>query len=117
VRDRDLDIAREVAGRTLSQEVSHRERNLQILQMAMVQLARQSPTGGQDDPRDLDKLIRLESFLRDEPDSRQEIVFADLRNKSTEELREMVRQEVGMLKEVGDPGDAKRTRRAAATES
>ncbi len=49
---------------------------------------------------DLDKLIRLESFLRDEPDSRQEIVFPDLRDKSREELREMVRQEIEALKEL-----------------
>ncbi len=49
---------------------------------------------------DLDKLIRLASFLRDEPDSRQEIVFPDLRDKSREELREMVRQEIEALKEL-----------------
>ena len=49
---------------------------------------------------DLDKLIRLESFLRDEPDSRQEIVVADLRTKSNEELREMIRQEMETLKEL-----------------
>ena len=53
---------------------------------------------------DLDRLIRLESFLRDEPDSRQEVVFPDLRDKSGEELREMIRQEMETLKqlEVGE---------------
>lgn len=35
------------------------------------------------------------------PDSRQEVVFPDLRDKSREELREMVRQEMAVLKEVG----------------
>ena len=49
---------------------------------------------------DLDRLIRLEAFLRDEPDSRQEVVIGDLRNKSTEELRQMMRDEVEMLKEL-----------------
>ena len=49
---------------------------------------------------DLDRLIRLESFLRDEPDSRQELVFGDLRDKSTEELREMMRQEIEALGEL-----------------
>ena len=49
---------------------------------------------------DLDKLIRLESFLRDEPDSRQEIIIADLRNKSNEELREMIREETRLLKGI-----------------
>ena len=55
---------------------------------------------------DLDRLIRLESFLRDEPDSRHEIVFGDLRNKSREELQDMIREEMKMLKqlEVGETG-------------
>ena len=101
VRDRDLDIAREVARRTLSEEVSHRERSLQIVQMALVQLARAIVDGNvKMTLGDLDKLIRLEAFLSDQPDSRQEIVFADLKNKSTEELREMVREEVQMLKDL-----------------
>ena len=55
---------------------------------------------------DLDKLVRLESFLRDEPDSRQEIVVADLRNKSDEELREMMRQEMETLRELENGKDA-----------
>ncbi len=49
---------------------------------------------------DLDKLIRLEAFLSDLPDSRQEVVFADLKNKSTEELRAMMREEIEALKEL-----------------
>ena len=35
-----------------------------------------------------------------EPDSRQEVVFAELKGKSDEELREMVREEMRMLGEV-----------------
>jgi hypothetical protein len=38
---------------------------------------------------DLDKLIRLEAYLNDEAESRQEIVVADLRSKSDEDLRDM----------------------------
>ncbi len=110
LKERDLQVAREVAGRTLSDEVSHRERNLQIVHMALVQLARAVADGEvKMSLGDLDKLIRLESFLRDEPDSRQEVVFGDLRNKSREELREMVREEMKMLKELErsskDPDD------------
>ncbi len=102
LKERDLQVAREVAGRTLADEVSHRERNLQIVHMALVQLARALADGEvKMSLGDLDKLIRLESFLRDEPDSRQEVVFGDLRNKSREELREMVRQEMDVLKELG----------------
>jgi transposase-like protein len=101
VKQRELEIAREMASRTLSDEVNHRERNLQIVQMALVQLARAVADGQvKMTMGDLDKLIRLESFLRDEPDSRHEIVVADLRNKSDEELRQMLREEVRMLKEL-----------------
>ena len=39
---------------------------------------------------------------RNEPDSRQEIVFADLKGKSDEELREMVREEMRLLGELND---------------
>ena len=49
---------------------------------------------------DLDKLIRLESFLRDEPDSRREIIVADLRTKSNEELQEMIQEEMELLEEL-----------------
>ena len=102
LKERDLQVAREVAGRTLADEVNHRERNLQIVHMALVQLAKAVADGHVKMALgDLDKLIRLESFLRDEPDSRQEVVFGDLRNKSREELREMVREEVEVLKELG----------------
>lgn len=107
LKERDLQVARELAGRTLADEVSHRERNLQIVHMALVQLAKAVADGHVKMALgDLDKLIRLESFLRDEPDSRQEVVFGDLRNKSREELQEMVRQEMETLKEleVGETG-------------
>jgi uncharacterized protein YjcR len=40
LRERDLEVAREVAGRTLTDEVSRRERSLQIVHLAMVQLAK-----------------------------------------------------------------------------
>ncbi len=69
--------------------------------MALVQLARAVADGQvKMNLGDLDRLIRLESFLRDEPDSRQEIVVADLRSKSNEELREMMRREIETLKEL-----------------
>ena len=101
VRERDLEVVRQMASRTLSDEVNHRERNLQIVHMALVQLAKAVADGRvKMNLGDLDRLIRLESFLRDEPDSRQEVVFGDLRNKSTEELREMIRQEMETLKEL-----------------
>jgi hypothetical protein len=93
-------LAREVASRTISKEMNHRERNLQV-----VQLAKAIAEGNvKMTLADLDKLIRLEAFLSDEPDSRQEIVIGDLRGKSTEELREMMREEIQVLKELEERG-------------
>ena len=101
IKDRDIQIAREMASRTLSDEVNHRERNLQIVQMSLVRIAKAIVDGDvKMSLSDLDKLIRLESFLRDEPDSRQEIIVADLRTKSDEELREMIQKELGVLREI-----------------
>jgi hypothetical protein len=101
VRDREVEIAREVAGRTMSDEVSRRERSLQIVHLALVQLAKAIAEG---DIRmtlsDLDKLIRLEAFLCDEPESRHELVLNDLRDKSDSELREMVKQEIEILRGI-----------------
>jgi hypothetical protein len=52
---------------------------------------------------DLNKLIRLEAFLCDEPESRHELVLNGLRDKSDNELREMVRQEIETLRGIGSP--------------
>ena len=104
LKERDIEVARRMASRTLSDEVNHRERNLQIVHMALVQLAKAVADGQvKMNLGDLDRLIRLESFLRDEPDSRQELVFGDLRDKSAEELRQMMRDEMKLLKELQGP--------------
>ncbi len=84
--------------------MSHRERYVPPVRTVLLQLARAFADG---DVKmtlgDLDKLIRLESFLRDEPDSRKEVVFVDLKNKSAEELREMIREELETLSELAQP--------------
>lgn len=101
IRERDLEIARDVAGRTMSDEVTRRERSLQIVHMALVQLAKAIAEG---DVRmtlsDLDKLIRLEAFLSDEAESRHEVVLSDLKSKTDGELREMVKREIEFLASV-----------------
>ena len=101
MRQRDLEIARNVAGRAMSDEATRRERSLQIVHLAMVQLAKAIAEG---DIRmtlsDLDKLIRLEAFLSDEPESRHELVLSDLRNKTDNELRDMMKQEIGILRQL-----------------
>ncbi|MHC4060012.1 MAG: hypothetical protein ACYSR6_00165 [Planctomycetota bacterium] len=101
IAERDAQVAREVANRTLTDDVSRRERNLKIVEMAVIRLARDIRDGRiKTTLADLDRLIRLESFLSDEPDSRPEIIVTDLRDKSDAELREMVRREVETIKEL-----------------
>ncbi len=100
-RERDAEVARTVAGRTMSTEIDRRGRNLQIVHLALVQLAKAVAEG---DVRmtlaDLDKLVRLEAFLCDDPEARHEVVINDLKRKSDQELREMVNAEVAMLREI-----------------
>ena len=95
-----------MASRNLHDEVSRRERSVRIVELALVRLAKSISQG---DVRmslsDLDKLVRLESFLRDEPDSRQEIILQDLKDKTDEELRDITRQEIALLREVSDSDD------------
>ena len=118
IRDRDLEIAREVATRTLGSEVSRRERNTQIIQMAILQLAKAVAEGQvKMTLSDLDKLIRLEAYLNDEPESRQEIIVHDLKDKSDEELRSIIKQEIALLRELCHSGDAHQNKRIASCNS
>lgn len=101
LRERNLEIAREVAGRTMTDEVSRRERSLQIVHLAMVQLAKAIAEGEvKMTLADLDKLIRLEAFLCDEPESRHELLIGDLQVKTDFELRQMVEQELRELRQA-----------------
>jgi hypothetical protein len=106
IAEREAQVAREMASRNLHDEVSRRERSVRIVELALVRLAKSISQG---DVRmslsDLDKLVRLESFLRDEPDSRQEIILQDLKDKTDEELRDITRQEIALLREVSDSDD------------
>jgi hypothetical protein len=101
LRQRDRSVAREVAGRTAGDEINRRGRNLQIVHLALVQLAKAIADG---DVRmtlaDLDKLVRLEAFLSDEPESRHEVVLNDLKGKSDDELRELVSREMEALRDI-----------------
>jgi len=80
---------------------SRRERSLQIVHLAMVQLAKAIAEGEvKMTLADLDKLIRLEAFLSDEPESRHELLLNDLSLKSDAELRAILDEEMSMLREV-----------------
>src|SRR4029077_12248762 len=75
VEERDLEVPRTVADRALKGESEHRERQLQIVRMALFHVAKAIAEGKvKATMADLDRLIRLERFLSDEPDSRTEHV-------------------------------------------
>ena len=101
IAQREMEITRTIASRNLTEEVTRRERNERIVTMAIVRLAKAIADGQvKMTLADLDRLIRLESYLHDGVDSRQEIVIGDLREKSDQELREIVRNEIELLKEL-----------------
>jgi len=54
---------------------------------------------------DLDKLVRLESFLDQGVDSRHEVIIESLKGKSFEELRGMLKTEIETLKQLGEDCD------------
>jgi transposase len=85
VRERDLDVARTVADRTIKGETEHKDRQLQIVHMALLQVAKAVAEGKvKANISDLDRLIRLERFLSNEPDSRTEHVIGDFSGKTQE---------------------------------
>ncbi len=101
IRDRDLDVAREVANRTLDDAVSRSERNMQIVRMAVFQLAKAVAEGEvRMTLSDLDRLIRLEAFLSDEPESRRQIVIHDLKYKTDEELQAIIDDEIASIEKI-----------------
>ena len=108
IAERDGAIAKVAADRSIEVGVESTLRNRQIVQMGLVQIAKQIAEGKvRATISDLDRLIRLESFLEGRADSRQEIIARDLAGKSTDELRIMLRDEVAELAELteveGDP--------------
>lgn len=101
INERDAEVVRIMASKAIASEVSNRTRNLQIVRMALVQLAKAIA----DDKikmtlADLDRLIRLESFLTDGVDSRQEILIDGLKNRPFVELKSMIKEEIRLLKEL-----------------
>jgi len=99
VRERDGEVAREVARRTVTESAERKERDLQIVHMALVQLARAIAEGDvKMSMSDLDRLLRLETFLRDGAGERRPFLDEDFAEKSDEDLLGMVREELEMLR-------------------
>ena len=105
IEQRNREVASVVQSKAIKAEVDSQVRNKQIVQVALVTLARQIAEGKMKGTlADLDRLVRLEAFLEGRADSRQEVIARDLQGKSTAELRVMLRKEVTSLQEL--TGDA-----------
>jgi len=71
IDERDAQVAREVADRSLQSGVEETERNLKIVRVALMKLAKGIADGKvKMQLGDLDRLIRLETFLRDGTDGK-----------------------------------------------
>jgi len=101
VRERDLEVARTVADRSIHGEVETQDRRQKIVRMALMHVAKAIAEGKvKPTMSDLDRLIRLECFLSNEPDSRTEHVVGDLSGRTREELQAMLAREVKLVKQV-----------------
>ncbi|MFC1476291.1 hypothetical protein ACFLQW_04755 [Candidatus Zixiibacteriota bacterium] len=68
IRERDAQIARRVADRTLQSNLDEQDRNKRIVRMALVRLAKAIADGKvRMQLSDLDRLIRLQSYLEGPP--------------------------------------------------
>ena len=103
LKEREGEVARAMAARNVDNEVSNKIRNKQIIQLALVQLAKAIAEGKvKMNLSDLDRLVRLESFLDQGVDSRHEVIIESLKGKSFEELRGMIKDELETLKKLGE---------------
>jgi hypothetical protein len=103
LKELEGEVARAMAARNVDNEVSNRTRNKQIIQLALVHLAKAIAEGKiKMNLADLDRLVRLESFLDQGVDSGHEVIIESLKGKSFEELRGMLRTELEMLKKLGE---------------
>ena len=103
LKEREGEVARAMAARNVDSEVSNKIRNKQIIQLALVQLAKAIAEGKvKMNLSDLDRLVRLESFLDQGVDSRHELVIESLRGKSMEELRGLMKTEIETLRKLGE---------------
>jgi transposase len=101
LKEREGEVARAMAARNVAAEVSNRSRNKQIIQLALVHLAKAIAEGKiKMNLSDLDRLVRLESFLDQGVDSRHEVIIESLKGKSFEELRGMLKTELESLKKL-----------------
>ena len=101
---RDRDVATAAAKGAIKTQADTRRRNDQLLQLALVQIAKALAEGRvKVTIGDLDKLLRLEEFMAGRADSRQEVIAGELEGKSLDELKAMLRDEVASLGDLIEP--------------
>jgi transposase len=103
LKEREGEVARAMAARNVNAEVSNKIRNKQIIQLALVQLAKAIAEGKvKMNLSDLDRLVRLESFLDQRSNAGQDFGLENLQGKTYEELRGMIKVELEMLNKLGE---------------
>jgi hypothetical protein len=106
LEERGREVAKVMANRSIKSVADSKARNEQLLQLALVQVARALAEGRvRVTISDLDKLLRLEEFLAGRADSRHELMSRELEGKSTDELKAMLRKEVEDLQSLVEPSD------------
>lgn len=101
---RDRDVATAAAKGTIKTQSDVRRRNDQLLQLALVQVAKALAEGRvKVTLADLDRLLRLEEFMAGRADSRQEVIARELEGRSLDELKAMLREEVASLGDLFEP--------------
>ena len=94
IAERDAEVGRRMADRTLQSSVEERERNKKIIHMALMKVAKAIAEGKvKAKISDLDCLLRLQTFLderRDEKSERPETVTDVLEELETPRLRELI---------------------------
>jgi hypothetical protein len=106
LEEREGLVTAATAKRAVKSQADTRRRNEQLLQLALVQIAKALAEGRiRITLADLDRLLRLEEFMAGRADSRQEVIAKELEGKTTAELREMLRKEVEELEALTRPSE------------
>ena len=103
ISQRDASVAREIAARVIGDEISSRNRNTQIVHIALVQLAKAIAEGKvRMSLSDLDKLVRLEGYLHEKP--KHELVSSSLGlmeslipDMTEEEMRDRLKEQLAFI--------------------
>ncbi|MGD9402109.1 MAG: hypothetical protein PVF95_07575 [bacterium] len=90
IRERDTEVARAMADRSMKDGIERSVRNSKIIEMGLVQVAKAIAEGKvKMTVSDLDRLIRLEEYLREEVEPRQQkivVVWGDSDDETDDEL-------------------------------